>query len=72
LSWFGFLILFAAAWRATQRLLAVSDVINQAIGDALSVLLLVEVILQYLGWSMEEWDSVYQDLPSRQLKVNYL
>ena len=68
---FSFLILLAAAWKATQRLLAVSHVINQAIGDALSVLLLVEAVLQYLGWSIEDWDCVYKDLPSKQLKVKY-
>lgn len=56
-------------WRAVQRLLAVSSLINQAVGDALSGLLLVEVILHYLGWSIQTWNTLYQDLPSRQLKV---
>lgn len=56
-------------WKAAQRLLAVSEVVNQGIGDALSVLLLVEVVLQYLGWSIQDWDAVYTDLPSRQVKV---
>lgn len=56
-------------WKAAQRLLAVCELVNQAIGDALSVLLLVEVVLQYMGWSVQEWNSIYTDLPSRQLKV---
>lgn len=56
-------------WRAVQRLLAVSSLINQAVGDALSGLLLVEVILRYMGWSIQTWNALYQDLPSRQLKV---
>lgn len=56
-------------WRAAQRLLAVSSLINQAVGDALSGLLLVEVILRYMGWSIQTWNALYQDLPSRQLKV---
>lgn len=55
--------------RAVQRLLAISSLINQAVGDALSGLLLVEVILHYMGWSIQTWNTLYQDLPSRQLKV---
>ncbi|KAK1305508.1 Phosphoacetylglucosamine mutase [Acorus calamus] len=56
--------------KAVLRLLAVSTLINQAVGDALSGLLLVEAILQYLGWSIERWSELYCDLPSRQLKVS--
>lgn len=59
----------AVPCKAAQRLLAMSEVVNQAIGDALSVLLLVEVALHYMGWSIQDWDSIYTDLPSRQLKV---
>nr|ABS32231.1 phosphoglucosamine mutase [Carica papaya] len=55
--------------KAAMRLLAVSRLINQAVGDALSGLLLVESILQYKGWSVHKWAGLYEDLPSRQLKV---
>ncbi|KAL8521544.1 hypothetical protein ACS0TY_011896 [Phlomoides rotata] len=55
--------------KAALRLLAVSKLINQAAGDALSGLLLVEAILQHLGWSIHKWNALYKDLPSRQLKV---
>ncbi|XP_065878105.1 phosphoacetylglucosamine mutase [Euphorbia lathyris] len=55
--------------KAALRLLAVSKLINQAVGDALSGLLLVEAILQHKGWSISKWDELYRDLPSRQLKV---
>ncbi|GKU95699.1 hypothetical protein SLEP1_g9028 [Rubroshorea leprosula] len=55
--------------KAALRLLAVSKLINQAVGDALSGLLLVEAILQHMGWSIHKWNELYQDLPSRQLKV---
>ncbi|XP_016500325.1 phosphoacetylglucosamine mutase [Nicotiana tabacum] len=55
--------------KAASRLLAVSQLINQAVGDALSGLLLVEVILKYMGWSIHRWNELYHDLPSRQLKV---
>ncbi|XP_042390847.1 phosphoacetylglucosamine mutase-like [Zingiber officinale] len=51
------------------RLLEVSRLINQAVGDALSGLLLVEAVLQYKGWSIKAWNELYQDLPSRQLKA---
>ncbi|XWS10913.1 hypothetical protein CRYUN_Cryun38cG0039200 [Craigia yunnanensis] len=55
--------------KAALRLLSISKLINQAVGDALSCLLLVEVILQHMGWSIHKWNELYQDLPSRQLKV---
>ncbi|XP_078445810.1 phosphoglucosamine mutase-like protein [Wolffia australiana] len=55
--------------KAARTLLAVSEVVNQAVGDALSGMLLAEVILWHRGWSMQDWASLYQDLPSRQLKV---
>ncbi|GFZ15423.1 phosphoglucosamine mutase-like protein [Actinidia rufa] len=55
--------------KAALRLLAVSKLINQAVGDALSGLLLVEAILQHMGWSIHRWNDLYHDLPSRQLKV---
>ncbi|XP_059275753.1 phosphoacetylglucosamine mutase isoform X1 [Lycium ferocissimum] len=59
----------SAKQKAASRLLAVSQLINQAVGDAISGLLLVEVILQYTGWSIKRWNELYHDLPSRQLKV---
>ncbi|XP_056687164.1 phosphoacetylglucosamine mutase isoform X2 [Spinacia oleracea] len=55
--------------KAALRLLAVSKLINQAVGDALSGLLLVEAILLHTGWSIQKWNELYKDLPSRQLKV---
>lgn len=58
--------------KAALRLLAVSKLINQAVGDALSGLLLVETILRHMGWSIHQWNALYQDLPSRQLKVSFL
>ncbi|KAK9094522.1 hypothetical protein Scep_025991 [Stephania cephalantha] len=55
--------------RAALRLLALSKLINQAVGDALSGLLLVEAIFQHMGWSIQVWMDLYHDLPSKQLKV---
>ncbi|CAN1150514.1 Phosphoacetylglucosamine mutase [Linum perenne] len=51
--------------KAALRLLAVSNLINQAVGDALSGLLLVEAILLHMGWSICNWNGLYQDLSSR-------
>ncbi|XP_073151070.1 phosphoacetylglucosamine mutase [Henckelia pumila] len=58
--------------KAALRLVATSKLINQAVGDALSGLLLVEAILLHWGWSIFKWNELYQDLPSRQLKVKVI
>lgn len=44
-------------------------VINQTVGDALSDMLLVEVVLAHKSYSGFEWDSLYVDLPNRLVKV---
>uniref|UniRef100_A0A7S2CLD8 Phosphoacetylglucosamine mutase n=1 Tax=Octactis speculum TaxID=3111310 RepID=A0A7S2CLD8_9STRA len=54
---------------AAQRLLATHQLVNQAVGDAMTDALLVEAILTCRGWGLEEWDSLYADLPSRQSKL---
>jgi phosphoacetylglucosamine mutase len=54
---------------AIKHLLALSKLINQAVGDALSDMLLVEIVLLHRGWGAEEWDAGYEDLPNRLLKV---
>lgn len=41
----------------------------QTVGDAISDMLLVEVILSAQGWDVEQWNQAYTDLPNRQLKV---
>ena len=45
------------------------SLVNTAVGDALTDLLLVEYVLAIKGFSLEQWFDLYQDLPSRQLKV---
>ncbi|XP_062101260.1 phosphoacetylglucosamine mutase [Humulus lupulus] len=55
--------------KAALRLLAVSKLINQAIGDAISGVLLVEAVLRHKEWSIHRWSELYHDLPSKQLKV---
>jgi len=47
----------------------VINVINQTVGDALSDMLLVEVALYHMAYSVETWDKLYLDLPNRLVKV---
>jgi phosphoacetylglucosamine mutase len=54
---------------ALTSLSGLSDLINQAVGDALSDLLLVEVILAHKSWGPKEWDSTYTDLPNRLVRI---
>ena len=48
-----------------------SRLINPAVGDALSDLLLVDLLLRrHFHWTLAQWAThLYTDLPSRQLKV---
>lgn len=55
--------------RAARDLLALVDMMNQAVGDALSGLLFVEAALRRLKYSLGDWAALYTNLPSRQLKV---
>jgi phosphoacetylglucosamine mutase len=54
---------------ACDLLLSVIDLINQTVGDAISDMLLVEMILATYDWDVEQWNKAYTDLPNRQLKV---
>ncbi|KAA8644782.1 hypothetical protein EYZ11_005145 [Aspergillus tanneri] len=58
-----------AQQRSLECLQALTDLINQAVGDALSDMLLVEAILAHKGWSPKEWLATYTDLPSRLVRV---
>jgi len=54
---------------ALDILRATVELINQSVGDALSDMLLVEVVLAHKHWGPQEWLSTYEDLPNRLLKV---
>ncbi|KAF7912603.1 uncharacterized protein EAF01_001624 [Botrytis porri] len=54
---------------ALETLRALTDLINQTVGDALSDVLLVETILAHKSWTPKEWDSTYIDLPNRLVRV---
>lgn len=56
----------ARAVESGRDLLALSLLVNQTVGDALSILLLVVVALRRRGWTLEDWAGIYRDLPSRQ------
>jgi len=47
---------------------SIADVF-QTVGDAMSDLLAVELILASQDWDVETWNQQYSDLPNRQLKV---
>ncbi|KAI8997489.1 hypothetical protein BDB01DRAFT_771298 [Pilobolus umbonatus] len=55
--------------QAIDQLRALTELINQTVGDAISDMLLVETILTSRQWSFEEWDQAYTDLPNRLVKV---
>jgi len=54
---------------AARDVVALSEVVNQAVGDAFSGILLVESILRRKSWGLRDWAAMYTDLASRQLKV---
>jgi phosphoacetylglucosamine mutase len=54
---------------ALETLAAVGDLINQTVGDALSDMLMVEVILAHKGWTLKDWAMTYVDLPNRLVRV---
>lgn len=54
---------------ALETLAACSDLINQTVGDAISDMLMVEVILAHKSWTMRDWAMTYTDLPNRLVKV---
>lgn len=53
-----------------DRLRLLTVLINQTVGDALSDMLLVLVILAARQWGAAEWDKCYTDLPNRLSKVS--
>lgn len=54
---------------ALKQLSSLLQLINQTVGDALSDMLLVEVVLAHKSYTGVEWDSLYTDLPNRLVKV---
>ena len=55
--------------RSFHILLQLTDLLNQAVGDAFSDLLAVQIALLHQGWGFKEWINCYTDLPNRLSKV---
>jgi phosphoacetylglucosamine mutase len=57
--------------RSNPFFVKLHQLINPAVGDALCDMLLVDFLLQSAlgGWTLQQWNDLYQDLPSRMLKV---
>ncbi|KIW80751.1 hypothetical protein Z517_07367 [Fonsecaea pedrosoi CBS 271.37] len=54
---------------ALESLRACIDLINQAVGDAISDMLFAEVVLAHKSWTLENWRNTYIDLPNRLVRV---
>ncbi|GAA5973166.1 hypothetical protein JCM11641_006301 [Rhodosporidiobolus odoratus] len=54
---------------ALANLNALTELINQTVGDALSDMLLVETVLLHRQWTPAQWDAAYTDFPNRLVKV---
>lgn len=52
-----------------QLLLGLVDLINETVGDAISDMLVVEAVLRLRGWSLQQWNAQYTDIPNRLFKV---
>uniref|UniRef100_A0A915BI79 Phosphoacetylglucosamine mutase n=2 Tax=Parascaris univalens TaxID=6257 RepID=A0A915BI79_PARUN len=53
-----------------KRLRGFSTLINEVVGDAMSDLLAVEILLRHYDWTIDDWaNQLYLDSPSCQLKV---
>ncbi|EYC45902.1 hypothetical protein Y032_0414g1049 [Ancylostoma ceylanicum] len=55
---------------AMKRLQLFSRVVNEVVGDAMADLLVVESLLKWYGFSIEDWEhNLYADAPNVQLKI---
>ncbi|KAK5658774.1 hypothetical protein OQA88_1585 [Cercophora sp. LCS_1] len=57
---------------ALDTLAALSELINQTVGDAISDMLMVEVILAHKNWTLLDWATTYNDLPNRLVRVEVM
>ncbi|KAF6069555.1 Phosphoglucomutase/phosphomannomutase, alpha/beta/alpha domain I family protein [Candida albicans] len=62
-------VYFEANGHAIKVLQNFSQLINQTVGDAISDLLAVLIVVHYLKLSPSDWDNEYTDLPNKLVKV---
>ena len=55
--------------KSVELLCGFVETINPYVGDAISDFLATEGVLLHLGFSMEDWKSMYMDYPAKQVKV---
>lgn len=55
---------------AIDRLCGFAKLINSAVGDAITNILVIETMLKLFQISPYRWNDLYTDLPYRQLKIN--
>ncbi|CAA91066.2 phosphoacetylglucosamine mutase [Schizosaccharomyces pombe] len=61
-------VLSPAQFNALKTLKTVFELINQTDGDAITNLLLVEVILAHKNCTLKEWNQLYSEIPSRLIR----
>ena len=52
-----------------EKLINFVDLVNETVGDALSIMLAIEICLLENNWSIADWSNMYTELPSRLCKV---
>lgn len=57
------------AAKAASQMLLFRDLINETVGDAISIFLAVEAVLYLTDSDCSSWRAMYDDLPNRQIKV---
>ncbi|EJW80999.1 phosphoglucomutase/phosphomannomutase domain-containing protein, partial [Wuchereria bancrofti] len=55
-----------------KRLLYFSKLLNTVVGDAMTDLLAVEMILKHYDWTVENWNNMYKELPNVQKKLRVI
>jgi phosphoacetylglucosamine mutase len=54
---------------AAKKLMALLHISNRLVGDAIANLFVIEAILYDLDMSIEQFDSIYTESPSRMYKI---
>lgn len=52
-----------------RRLVCFSKLLNTVVGDAMTDLLAVEMLLKHYDWTVEHWNNMYKELPNVQKKI---